>query len=198
MVKPSSSIDWPANSQRSLVEWVDEHGGPQSDLILDNKKAIRDLRDHLVNHRHNYDFGKKGLPMAEVRRKLEALWKDRLSKHKTAPIDVFYNEGSIALDWHKLDTRPIHGDYADDEIQEFQDRAMDNSGTSANASGDDVGGGMANADGRSGRPEKRRRLGQEASTQDQPDSEEADAIGAPQPQADVGPGSRYAPCAFFF
>lgn len=191
MVKSSNSIVWPAKSQRSLVEWVDEHCGPESDLRLDNKKAIRDLREYLFKHRHNYDFGKKGLSMAEVRRKLEALWEYRLDEHKTASMDVFYNEGSKALNWYKLDTQPIHLDYTDEEIEAFQQRGTGSGGTSADESGDNVDDDMTNVDGGSGRPEKQRRLDQEAPSQDYLDNEQSSVIDVQQSQADANPNSRY-------
>ncbi len=109
MVKP---VQWPRGSQRELLRLVDARRGPESLLIKDNKEAIRNLRDSLINSLDasgikKYDFGdgRNALPMTEIRRTIDSLWSDRLAKFTSSDIDVFYREGSIALDWDKLVSR---------------------------------------------------------------------------------------------
>ena len=63
---------------RELIEWVENHKGPDSQLIKNNKEALRTIKHRLTIERQGkelYDFGlgKRELPMTAVRRKLEEM-----------------------------------------------------------------------------------------------------------------------------
>ena len=123
----AKSFEWPQGSQREILEWINEHKGHESELIMDEKEALRHLRNSLEGTHggvKKYDFGRKQLSMAEVRRKIDSLWADRLAKFQSDRIRIFYEEGSAVLDWEKLSAY-ISGEYTADEIQSYKDAAAD-------------------------------------------------------------------------
>ncbi|KAJ9607574.1 hypothetical protein H2200_007652 [Cladophialophora chaetospira] len=145
MVK-SKSAEWPPGSQRALLDWVDVHKGPNGELVKDNKEAIRELRDYLVDSldssgekRYHFGTSKNALPMTEIRRKLDSLWSNRLSKFKSSGIEVFYTEGSLALDWNKLGHEPLAADYTAEEIASKRRLDVEGNNTSEERSSTDKG-----------------------------------------------------------
>ncbi|KAJ9607570.1 hypothetical protein H2200_007648 [Cladophialophora chaetospira] len=122
------SAVWPEESVRELVDWVEDHKGPESQLIKNNKEALRTIKNYLTigrEGRESYDFGlgKKELPMTAVRRKLEEIWELRLESLKSSNIGTFYLHGTNVLDWEKVGrSASIGGAYTAEDIAIYKRR----------------------------------------------------------------------------
>ena len=205
------NLTWPQGSQRELLEWVDARRGPQSPLITNEKEAIRSLTELLDT---NHEFGKKRLPTAEVRRKLDSFWTHRLlPQFSSAKIDVFYREGSNALN-RKILEDSIGNDYEEGEITIYRAQLNNSQRTpnepSTNAAHDDDGAPIeepgtvlsptvhGDANGTSSgeeapRPKKRAKMNPPSGNSDENGAGLSDAAGPPTLATSAGQGQNTAP-----
>ncbi|KIW31693.1 hypothetical protein, variant 3 [Cladophialophora immunda] len=118
------SINWPPLAQRALLEWIDDHKGPQSALIQNYKQAIAELTKSLRTQFGDNASFSKGLVLSQVEQRINYLWKDRLNSFQSSALETFYRDGTLALDWDKLGHRPIARAYTKDEIASFKGKGV--------------------------------------------------------------------------
>ncbi|KIW82356.1 hypothetical protein Z517_05383 [Fonsecaea pedrosoi CBS 271.37] len=116
----TKSINWPPLAQRALVEWIDDHKGPQGALIQNYTQALTELVKCLrTKFQDNASFS-KGLLVSNVEQRIKYLWQYRLESCQSSAVETFFRDGIEALDWDKLHDKPVARAYTKDELASFK------------------------------------------------------------------------------
>ena len=103
----AKAFKWTAEAQKTLLRFLDTQ--KESHIVPEkgNKKAINKLKNSI---RSQFEVGSPTEPVptpTEIEQRLKWIWRDRLPCFKSSSFEVFYREGTLALDWDKLRSKPI-------------------------------------------------------------------------------------------